>query len=64
MVCSPAQRIAAVHDAYGTEYHEHGAEFESATFLLRPTARWVRFEIVGPKGDKAWSNPFDLTRIA
>ncbi len=63
VACSPAQRIAAVHDAYGTEYHEHGALFESAVFSLRPTARWVRFEIVGPQGDKAWSNPFDLTLV-
>ena len=61
--CSSAQRIAAVCDSYGTEYHQHSELFETATFALRPNARWVRFEIVGATGLKAWSNPFDLTRL-
>ena len=61
--CSPAQRIAAVSDSHGTEYHQHGELFETATFALRANARWVRFEIVGENGHKAWSNPFDLTRL-
>jgi hypothetical protein len=58
--CSPAQRIAAVADTYGTEYTEGGALFEEARFSLRKNARWVRIEVVGPEGDKAWSNPIDL----
>ncbi len=61
--CSEAQRIAAVCNQVGTEYREGGNTFEKAVFGLRPNARWVRFEIVGPNGDKAWSNPFDLTGI-
>lgn len=59
--CSPARRIAAVSDEWGTEYHLHGELFQEATFSVRPNARWVRFEVVGPDGRKAWSNPFDLT---
>lgn len=58
--CSPARRIAAVADTYGTEYTEQGALFEEASFPLRKNARWVRVEVIGPEGDKAWSNPFDL----
>ncbi|MGY8824123.1 MAG: CehA/McbA family metallohydrolase [Candidatus Latescibacterota bacterium] len=61
--CSQAQRIAAVHDAYGVEYHEGGELFETATFALRPNARWVRFEVVDQYGNKAWSNPFDLSGV-
>ena len=61
--CSEAQRIAAVHDQVGVEYREPGKTFESATFTLRANARWARFEVVGPDGAKAWSNPFDLTGI-
>ena len=63
VTCSPAQRIAAIADAHGTEYHEHGALFETATFALRANARWVRFEVVDASGQKAWSNPFDLTGL-
>jgi hypothetical protein len=58
--CSPARRIAAVADAYGTEYTQQGELFEEATFPLRKNARWVRVEVVGPEGDKAWANPVDL----
>mgnify|MGYP005644262273 CR=1 FL=1 len=58
--CSEARRIHAVQDTYGTEYREGGNLFTEATFALRKGARWVRFEIIGPQGDKAWSNPFDL----
>jgi hypothetical protein len=61
--CSPAQRISAVLNSTGTEYHEGGTLFESATFKLRAGAKYVRFEIVGPNGNKAWSNPFDLTGL-
>lgn len=61
--CSRAQRVAAVCDSFGTEYREPGNTFESATFNLRPNARWARFEIVAPDGSKAWSNPFDLTAL-
>jgi len=61
--CSSAQRIAAVCDSRGTEYHQHNELFETATFALRPNARWVRFEVVSATGLKAWSNPFDLTRL-
>ena len=61
--CSPARWIYAVCDEYGSHYDETGDLFESATINLRANARWVRFEVVGPKGHKAWSNPFDLTGI-
>ena len=61
--CSPAQRIFAVCNAYGGEYKEGGKLFETATFNLRANAKYVRFEIVGPDGSKAWSNPFDLTGV-
>lgn len=60
--CSEARRIFAVCDSYGTQYAP-GDTFEEATFNIRPNARWVRFEIIGPDGDKAWSNPFDLDRV-
>ena len=63
VTCSSAQRIAAIADAHGTEYHEHGELFETATFALRANARWVRFEVVDARGQKAWSNPFDLTGL-
>lgn len=61
--CSPARRIAAVSDDWGTEYHQYGELFEEATFQVRPNARWVRFEVIGADGLKAWSNPFDLTSL-
>jgi hypothetical protein len=61
--CSEARRVFAVCNAWGTEYHEHGKTFENATFPVRPNSRWVRFEVVGPTGEKAWSNPFDLTGL-
>ena len=64
VACSPAQRIAAISDSTGTEYHQHGELFETATFPLRANSRWVRFEIVDQRGLKAWSNPFDLTGLA
>ena len=60
---SEARRVTAVHDQIGKEYHEHGDIFEEAVFTLRPKARWVRFEVMGPEGEKAWSNPFDLTEL-
>ena len=65
VTCSSAQRIFAVMNgsSKGTEYHEGGNLFETATFKLRPNAKRVRFEIVGPNGNKAWSNPFDLTTL-
>ncbi|MEE2659323.1 MAG: CehA/McbA family metallohydrolase [Candidatus Latescibacterota bacterium] len=59
--CSEAQRIAAVCNSQGTEYRELGKTFEEATFSLRAGARWVRIEVIGPDGSKAWSNPIDLT---
>ena len=49
-----------MQDAYGAEYREGGELFTEATVTLRKNAKWVRFEIIGPTGDKAWSNPFDL----
>jgi hypothetical protein len=61
--CSEAQRISAVANSIGTEYWERGATFTEATFALRPNSRWTRFEIIGPNGSKAWSNPYDLTRV-
>ena len=61
VVSSEAQRIFAVCDTYGTEYHEHGSSFETASFSIRANARWSRFEVIAPDGTKAWSNPFDLT---
>ncbi len=61
--CSPAQRVTAVLDSRGNEYHEGGKLFETATFKLRPGSKHVRFEIIAPNGDKAWSNPFDLTAL-
>jgi hypothetical protein len=63
VVSSEAQRVCAVCDAYGTEYHEHGKSFETATFPIRANARWARFEVIAPDGTKAWSNPFDLTDL-
>jgi hypothetical protein len=59
--CSEAQRIFAVCDTFGAEYRVPGGSFDQATFRVRPNARWVRFEIIGTDGSKAWSNPFDLT---
>jgi len=61
--CSEARRIFAVSDSTGTEYHEHGETFEAATFTLTANARYVRFEVIDPRGEKAWSNPFDLTTL-
>jgi len=58
--CSEAQRIAAVMNRVGREYRQDET-FEEATIRMRPGALWVRFEIIGPDGSKAWSNPFDLT---
>ena len=60
---SEAQQVVGVCDVYGATYQESGRTFEQATFRLRPNARWVRFEVIGPNGAKAWSNPFDLTTI-
>jgi len=61
--CSEARRIYAVCDAWGVEFHRQGLTFDSATFDLLPGAKYVRFEVVGPDGSKAWSNPFDLAPI-
>ncbi len=55
--------VSSLYFYVGTEYHQHGALFETATFALRANARWVRFEIVDDRGRKAWSNPFDLTAL-
>ncbi len=63
VTCSEAQRIFAVCNQVGVEYREVGQTFETATFDLRANARWARFEIVGPDGSKAWSNPFDLSEL-
>ena len=59
--CSEAAKVTAVCNSRGTEHDEEGRGFESATLDLPPNSRWVRFEIVGLDGSKAWSNPFDLT---
>ena len=61
--CSQSRRIMGVADSQGAQYWEHGNTFEKATFNLYPGARWTRFEIIGPDGSKAWSNPFDLTAL-
>ena len=61
--CSEAQRICAVCDTYGTEHRTGIGTFDNATFTVRPNARWVRFEIIGTDGSKAWSNPYDLTGL-
>ena len=58
--CNEARRIHAVTDTNGTEYRESGELFTEADFALRKGAKWVRLEISGPQGDKAWSNPVDL----
>ncbi|HAA75361.1 TPA: hypothetical protein DCE37_09600 [Candidatus Latescibacteria bacterium] len=58
--CSEAQRIYGVCSTYGAQYYDPAGTFEEATFALRPGAEWVRFEVIGPDGSKAWSNPFDL----
>lgn len=63
VTCSKAQRIFAVCSSYGVEYHEDGNAFETATFTLRPGAKYVRFEIVDEMGNKAWSNPYDLLNL-
>jgi hypothetical protein len=60
--CSEAQRIFAVCNTQGTQFYNPNGTFEEATFNLRPGATWVRFEVVGPDGSKAWSNPVDLTK--
>ena len=59
--CSESRCILAICDTFGTEYRNSEEPFTSATFTLRPGARWVRFEVIGADGTKAWSNPFDLT---
>ena len=62
--CSEARRLHAICDSTGTEYTEKGGgTFEEATFRLRANARWARFEIISPEGDKAWSNPVDLSKV-
>lgn len=61
--CSEAERILAICSAQGTEYQARGRTFDSATFALRKNSRWVRFEVIGPGREKAWSNPFDLTGV-
>ena len=53
---SPPSAIPAARS-----HDEEGRGFESATLDLPLNSRWVRFEIVGLDGSKAWSNPFDLT---
>ncbi len=59
--CSEAQRIYGVCSTYGAQFYDPKGTFEEATFALRKGADWVRFEVVGPDGSKAWSNPIDLT---
>ncbi len=59
--CSESGYILAICDTFGTEYRGSGKPFTRATLTLRPRARWVRFEVIGTDGTKAWSNPFDLT---
>ncbi len=61
VVCSEAKRIDAISDLGGASYREQDATFEQATFSLKVDARWVRFEVIAPDGNKAWSNPFDLS---
>ena len=59
--CSEAQRVFAVCSTYGTQFYNPEGTFEEATVTLRAGSKWVRFEVVGPDGSKAWSNPVDLT---
>jgi hypothetical protein len=61
--CSEAQRIYGVCNSTGVQYYDPDGTFEEATFNLRPGSKWVRFEVIGPDGSKAWSNPVDLTDI-
>lgn len=61
--CSEAQAINAVCDIIGNHYREGGQAFTEATFSLQPDSRWVRLEVVGMDGSKAWTNPFDLTAL-
>ena len=60
---SEARRVFAVCDEVGTEYWEGGPTFEECVFNIRANSRWARFEVIGPDGSKAWSNPFDLTSV-
>ncbi len=60
---SEALRVFGVCNQVGEEYYDGGRTFETATFTLRANSRWVRFEVHGPDGTKAWSNPFDLTEM-
>ena len=62
--CSEAQRVVAVCNRLGAEHWEGGKTFEQCTFRVRPNSRWARFEVIGPDGSKAWSNPFDLTQVS
>jgi len=64
VMCSEAQSIMAIFETYGMEYRESNADtFVQAKFNLRANAHWVRFEIIGPNGAKAWSNPMDLSSV-
>ena len=56
MVFSSAQQVFAVCDSFGTEYRQPGTAFSQATFRLRSSGRWVRFELVATDGAKAWPN--------
>lgn len=61
--CSEARRVLAITNHIGAECYDQGRMFDQCTMDLRPTNQWVRFEIIGPDGDKAWSNPFDLSAL-
>ena len=64
ILCSEAQNIFAIDNLHGMEYRsKDGKTFEKAILTLRPNLRWVRFEIIGPDGKKAWSNPIDLLSL-
>ena len=64
ILCSEAQNIFAIDNLHGMEYRsKDGKTFEKAILTLRPNLRWVRFEIIGPDGKKAWSNPIDLVAL-
>ena len=60
--CSEARRVLAINDQTGSEYWEHGKTFEQCQWHIA-ASKWVRFEIIDPDGNKAWSNPFDLTAL-
>jgi len=62
--CSPARRVKFCCRSYAGGYVQAppGKCIETASFQLRGSEAYLRVEVIGRRGEKAWSNPVALPK--